>query len=151
MFTRNLKERLAFLAFLHPVSNTAAVGAEGFNTGTADLRKYHRFCVKFWLGTRGAAATWNCTVRQTNNSNGTSATNVSGLYTTTTLQIANQVVTMEGRCDQLTARYVVGSMYDATGTAASVIAMEVWGLNPRFGQASDDNNTNVNTQTVMSP
>lgn len=155
MFTTQLKERFAFGGFINAVSNAAASGVESVNLNSVqslDMSKYNRAIGIFMLGTKGAAATWNCRLQES--TDGSTFTNITGPNGTnpalvTTLQIANQCATVEIRADQLTKRYIRIQMSDANGTAASVIAAALLGFDKKYAPVkSADHATGVNTQIV---
>ena len=100
MMTELLKEAISLPALsggLLPISVNGQT-----NSGTIDMKLFNRavFIASLGLG----VATGNINLQQTNNSNGATATNISGCAYA---YVANSgVVRQEVRSDQLTARYV---------------------------------------------
>jgi hypothetical protein len=141
----NLKyvERTAVLATLDPVSQSAATVV----TAWVPVANFHRVAAVLQTGVMTTSSTIDAKLRQATDSSGTSAKDIANKAITQLVgptNNSNQVV-IEANVDDLDANngfcYVALSV--TVGTAASLIAAQLLGVNPRFAPASAFNQTNV--------
>lgn len=136
-------ELVAVLATLDPVSQAAAT----VTTGWIDFSKFHTLLAVLQTGVMGAAATVDAKIQQATSSGGAGAKDVAGRAITQVVKASgdNKQVLISVRdndCDVANGfSYVRLSV--TVGTAASLIAAMVLGLNPRFADASAFNQAGV--------
>lgn len=136
MFTQQLKERDAIPAPLYPISLNGASGT----TGVIDMSKYNRCEVVFMIGAAVANANVRGYLQQTNNSDGSSPSLITGSNSATIANTSNRSFTIECQAAQLTARYVIGVVN--VETAAAVVSALPIGTEGRFPPVtSGDANT----------
>lgn len=140
MMTELMKEALALPALSGGLAIASVNGST--NTGTVDMRLFNRV---MWLIAIGSGGTGNAYLKQTNNSNGATASNMQSSPQNAAALGANGMVTLECRSDQMTARYSLCQI--VTDAAYNVFATALVGIN-RYEPASAYDNASVNTRLV---
>lgn len=134
----NLKfsERTAVLATLNP----ASVAASTVVSGWVSIANFHSIVALIETGVLGSSATLDAKLRQATDSSGTGAKDISGKAITQIVKATgdNVQASIEVRSEELDTansfNYVALSV--TIGTAASIFAAQLLGVNPRFVPAS---------------
>ena len=135
-FTALCKEKLGLPATpIHSASHNGTT-----NTGTIDMSLFHRAMFLGDVGTLGASATLDASLFQSDNSNGTGATNIAS-SSIAQISAANSTWTQEINATQLTKRYVLCSTVNAI--AASVYGVYAIGVDPRNAPANTNDVSDV--------
>jgi len=141
----NLKyaERVAVLATLDPVSQGAATVV----TAWVPTANFHRIAAVLETGAMTTGSTVDAKLRQATDASGTNAKDITGkaIAQLVAASNGNNQVVIECQSDDLDTNggfaYVALSI--TVGTAASLIAAQLLGINPRFAPASAFNQTGV--------
>lgn len=138
--TPNVKpsQRVAVLGKLDPVSQSAAT----VNTGWISAANFYKFLAILSVGAMGASGTIDAKLQQASDSSGTGAKDISGTTITQLTKAGsddNKIV--EINLDQsqldLANNFTHFRLSVTVGTAASLIAAQVLGFDPRYAPASD--------------
>lgn len=144
MFT-NAKpsELIAVLDSIDPVSQAAGT----VTTGWIKADKFFTYLSLINTGTLGTSATVDAKLQQATDSSGTSAKDISGKSITQVVKASgdNKQVEINLRGSELDTNggFSYFRLSVTVGTAASLIAANVLGVNARFAPASDSNNSDV--------
>lgn len=140
MFTETLAQRDSIAGTpLHPATYNGAN-----NTGFVDMSLFNRVEFIGALGANGTAATLDGYLQESNNTNGTGATPVTG-SNLTQIASANSRFTMECRSDQLTKRYVRAVLTISVASSACCFPIAT---HHRYGPQGSDVDT-TNSQRVV--
>ena len=92
------------------------------------------------IGVIGSSATIDAKLRQAQDASGTGAKDL-GSHAITQITASNKTAILEARADELDATngfgFVAASV--TVGTAASILGVTVYGVNPRYSPASASN------------
>lgn len=136
-------ERTAILATLDP----ASVAASTVVTSWVPVKNFHSICAALQTGVLGASATVDAKLRQAQDSSGTGAKDISGKSITQIVKASgdNKQVTIECRSDDLdmAGGFTHVALSVTVGTAASLLAAQLMGTNPRYMPASSFNQAGV--------
>lgn len=129
-------EQVAILATLDPVSQAAAT----VQTGWVSAAAFHNFCAVVQTGVLGASATVDAKIQQATSSGGAGAKDVTGKALVQIVKASgdNKQATIDFRADDLDQLngYSFVRLQLTVGTAASLIAAQLLGFNPRNAPAS---------------
>ena len=145
----NLKyvEQAAVLATIDPVSQ----GAGAVTTGWVSAANFHRLAAVIQTGVLGTAATVDAKLQQASDSSGTGAKDVTGKAITQIVKATGDnkqaVIEMSGDELDVTNGFSYVRLSITVGAAASLVAAQLLGVNPRFAPASAFNQAGV-VQTV---
>ena len=133
-------EDVALLAVLNPISQSAATVV----TGWVSVANFQKFLAILDVGVMASTSTIDAKLRQATDSSGTSAKDITGKAITQLTQAGgngNQQVMINLRSEDLdgTNGFTYFALSVTVGTAASLIAAQVLGLNPRYSPASASN------------
>lgn len=126
---------------------TASTAASTVTSGWVSMASFFAIMAVIHTGTLGASATVDAKIEQATDSSGTGAKDVSGKAITQIVKATGDdkqaiINLRSGELDVANSfNYVRLSI--TVGTATSVIGGTVYGVNPRFGPASDYNATSV--------
>ncbi len=146
MYTELLKERDSIAGT--PVYPQSLNGASG-TTGTVDMSKFNRVQFIGGIGTKTNGCVVSCYLQETNNSDGSSATNIASVAITAITNTANNGFTLEVFAGQLTKRYVVGVINVATA-AATVMLIPV-ATEARFQPCNNNDDATVVQRIYVTP
>lgn len=144
MFT-NAKpsELIAVLDTIDPVSQAAGT----VTTGWIKADKFNNFLAILNTGTLGASATVDAKIQQASDSGGTGAKDVTGKAITQIVKASGDnkqaLINLRGAELDTNGGFSYFRLSVTVGTAASLIAANVVGINARFAPASDANNADV--------
>jgi hypothetical protein len=144
MFT-NAKpsELIAVLDSIDPVSQAAGT----VTTGWIKADKFFTYMALINTGTLGTSATVDAKLQQATDSSGTSAKDVTGKAITQIVKASGDnkqaVINLRGSELDTNGGFPYFRLSITVGTAASLIAANVVGMNTRFAPASDSNNSDV--------
>ena len=140
-------ELLAILATLEPVSQAAGT----VTTGWISAANHHGLLVVVQTGVLGANATLDAKLQQALDNSGTGAKDISGKALTQLVKASgdNKQALINLKPDELDTVNGFGfvRLSLTVGVAASLVAAQVLGLNPRFAPADAGNQAAV-TQVV---
>ena len=140
-------ELLAILATLEPVSQAAGT----VTTGWISAANHHGLLVVVQTGVLGASATLDAKLQQALDNSGTGAKDISGKALTQLVKASgdNKQALINLKPDELDTVNGFGfvRLSLTVGVAASLVAAQVLGLNPRFAPADAGNQAAV-TQVV---
>lgn len=136
-------EQLALLATLDPVSQ----GAGTVTTGWVNAGKFSALLALLGTGVMGASGTIDAKLQQATTSGGAGAKDITGKAITQVVKASgdNKQVMINLRSQELDVANGFGyvRLSVTVGTAASLISASIWGVNPRFADASADNQAAV--------
>jgi hypothetical protein len=140
-------ERMALLATLDPVSQAAAT----VTTGWVDLGKFHSIMALLQTGVMGASATIDAKLQQATSSGGAGAKDVTGKSITQLVKASNDnnqvAINCRGQELDVANGFEYVRLSVTVGTAACLIAAQVWGVDARLGPTSAVNQAGL-VQTV---
>ena len=143
--TPNLKhvERVATLATIDPVSQAAGT----VTTAWVPAALFHSLVAAIQTGVLGASATVDAKLQQATDASGTGAKDITGKALTQIVKASgdNKQAFIEVRGDELDGNGGFGfvRLSITVGTAASLIAAQLLGANPRYFPASSSNAASV--------
>lgn len=136
-------EQIALLDTLDPVSQAAAT----VTTGWIKADQFERFMALINTGSLGASATVDAKLQQANTSGGGAAKDVTGKAITQIVKATgdNKQAIIDLRAEELDTNngFAWFRLSITVGTAASLIAANVFGIVPKYGPASGSNNADV--------
>ena len=136
-------ELVAVLDTIDPVSQAAGT----VTTGWIKADKFLTFMALVNTGTLGASATVDAKLQQAQDSSGTGAKDVTGKSITQIVKASGDnkqaIINLRGSELDTNGGFSYFRLSLTVGTAASLIAANVLGMNGRFLPASDANNADV--------
>jgi hypothetical protein len=133
----------AILATIDPASTAASTVL----TGWVSMAKWHSIAAILMTGALGASATVDAKLRQATDSSGTGAKDITGKSITQLVKASNDndqvILQCTGEDLDVAGGFTHVALSVTVGTAASLIAAVVLGLNGRYGPASDFDDADV--------
>jgi hypothetical protein len=128
-------DKIALLAKIAPISQGAGTASSGW----VDASQYYNYLAVIQTGVLGASATVDAKIQQATDSSGTSAKDVKSITQLVKASNDSNEVLVNLRADELDINngfnYIRVSA--TVGTAASLIAALLFGVDPRYGATQD--------------
>jgi hypothetical protein len=136
-------ERIAILATLDPVS----VAASTVITSYVPMANFHSIAAVLDVGVFGASATVDVKLRQAQDAAGTGVKDITGKAITQLVAAGGNnrqaIVEVRGEEMDVTNGYAFVCASVTVGTAATVLTVAMFGVNPRYASAAAFNQTAV--------
>lgn len=136
-------EQIALLDTLDPVSQAAAT----VTTGWISAMAFHRFVAIINTGVLGASATVDAKLQQATDSSGTGVKDITGKAITQIVKASGDnkqaLINLNATEMDTNGGFNYFRLSITVGTAASLIAANVYGFNPRNASAAALNNADV--------
>lgn len=136
-------EQLSLLATLDPVSQ----GAATVTTGWVDLKNFHAVLAVLQTGVMGASGTIDAKIQQAKDVGGTGAKDVTGKAIAQIVKATGDnkqaFISMKNADLDVEGGFEFARLSVTVGTAASLIAAQLYGMFPRFADASAFNQAGV--------
>jgi hypothetical protein len=128
-------DKIALLGALNPISQAAATVTSGW----IDASQYYNFLALIDTGVLGASATIDAKLQQATDSSGTGVKDITGKAITQLVKASNDnnQAQINLRADELDINngFNYFRLSLTVGTAASLIAAQIFGVDPRYGAA----------------
>lgn len=134
--------------------NGAAVFPQSLNganasTGAIDMSRFNRVIFYGMTGSATPTSVVGASIQQTNNANGSGATNIASYVITNMTNATNQAFSIEINAMQMTARYAVGFIF--VNTAANTVSLIPVATDARYHPATTFDDASVNQRVSVLP